>query len=128
LNRYAQLVTDGELRSSMDSIPVRLEPQLASIIKVISYQLQVSDCSHVRFRECVEDFMLGIRWQPDAPLDACAGFYVEAYFNYFKPFMQERPHILENYLLNHIFRTRFPYGVDTEGKPSDPFTEYLVMC
>jgi len=36
--------------------------------------------------------------------------------------------IMENYLVNYVFRTRFPYGVDPQGRSSDPFPEFLKMA
>ncbi len=47
---------------------------------------------------------------------------------YCAPFLEKHPHILENYLINYVFRTRFPYGLDTRSNTSDPLTEFLMMC
>jgi lysine-N-methylase len=40
--------------------------------------------------------------------------------------MQAHPFILENYLVNHIFKTRFPFGVNHKGEPNTPLNEFLV--
>jgi lysine-N-methylase len=47
---------------------------------------------------------------------------------FYRPFMNKHPFILENYPVNYVFRTRFPYGVDAQGHPSDPFPEFLKMA
>jgi len=55
--------------------------------------------------------------------------YREAEERYHRPFFEQRPFILENYLLNYMFRYLFPFG--REG--SDRFTarsifdEYILM-
>ena len=35
--------------------------------------------------------------------------YNQAADDYFFPFITRHPHMLENYLVNHVFRTLFPY-------------------
>ena len=41
--------------------------------------------------------------------------------------MQRHPYLLENYLVNHVFRARFP--VSKGGPlPSNPLNEYVFMC
>ncbi len=128
LREYAEMITHGSLRSAMDGIPVRSARQLGVVLEVVNRHLAMTDASHLRFRECVQDFLHGIRYQAASPIESCAPFFEEAHARYYQPFMQQHPYILENYLLNHVFRTRFPYGVDPQGKLNDPLTEYLVMC
>ena len=41
--------------------------------------------------------------------------------------MQRHPYLMENYLVNHVFRARFPFS--KEGLPlSNPLNEYVLMC
>lgn len=129
LKDYAAIITQGTLRSSMDGIPPQTTPQLGAVMEVIQRHLdfQVADPSHIRFRECVQDFLHGIHYDPGSSLESCTPFYAEAHARYYQPFMQEHPFILENYLINYIFRTRFPFGVNPEGETNDPQTEYLQM-
>ena len=128
LKQYAEIITLGQLRLTMEGIPVRGALQLSTVMNIVNRQLALTDISHVRFRECVQDFLQGIQWTQDSSLESCAATYEEANTRFYQPFMDHRPHILENYLVNHIFRTRFPYGVDPQGNLNAPFTEYLVMC
>lgn len=128
LKEYAEMITQGSLRSAMDGIPVRTALQLAVVIEVVNRHLELTDASHVRFRECFQDFLQGVRYDPAAPVENCVPFFDEANTRYYQPFMQEHPYILENYLVNHVFRTRFPYGVDPLGQLNDPVTEYLMIC
>jgi lysine-N-methylase len=128
LREYAEIITLGTLRSAMDGIPVRSALQLGVVLDIVNRQHAAADASHVRFRECVQDFLDGIQYQAASPIERYAPFFEEAYARYYQPFMRQRPYILENYLVNHVFRTRFPYGVDSQGKLNDPLTEYFVMC
>ena len=129
LGEYAEIISNGSLRAAMDGIPVRSALQLRAVLEVVDRHLGMTDASHVRFRECVQDFLCGIRYETDSSsLGRCAPFFEDAYARHYQPFMQQRPYVLENYLVNHVFRTRFPYGVDPQGKPNRPLTEYWVMC
>jgi lysine-N-methylase len=128
LSEYAGMIADNRLRPLMDGIPVRTALQLGAVLEIINHQLAMTDVSHVRFRECVQDFLLGIRFDQAAPVENCVPFYEQAHARYYLALMQENPFILENYLINHVFRTQFPYGVDSQGEPNDALTEYLMMC
>lgn len=128
LRTYAEMVSDGRLRPAMDSIPTQTALQLSVVLQIINRQLEDTDISHVRFRECVQDFLDGIRFEQGPALETFVPSYQEAAARYYQPFMQQHPHILENYLVNYVFRTRFPYGVSPEGEANNPLTEYVNMC
>ena len=129
LKDYATIITQGTLRSSMDGIPPQTAPQLGAVMEVIQrhLDLQIADPSHIRFRECVQDFLQGVHHAPGSSLETCTTFYAEAHARYYQPFMQENPFMLENYLINYVFRTQFPFGVKPQGEGNDPQTEYLQM-
>jgi lysine-N-methylase len=128
LKEYSEMIAQGRLGSSLDGIPVRTAQQLAVVIEIVHHYLERADASHIRFRECVQDFLQGIHHLPASPVEVWAPFYEEANTRYYQPFMRKHPHILENLLVNHVFRTRFPYGVDPLGQLNDPGTEYLLLC
>ncbi len=128
LSVYAEMLAQGSLGPELDRVPVRTTLQLAVVLEVINRHLEMTDVSHTRFRECVQDFLHGIRYHPGSPLESFTPFYEQAHTRYYQPFMQEHPFILENYLVNYVFRTRFPYGVDPQGNPNDSLTEYFMMC
>lgn len=129
LKDYAAMTTQGTLRASMDGIPAQTALQLRAVMEVIQRQqnLYLADPSHIRFRECVQDFLHGIQYDPHSPAQDCTPFYTDAHNRYYQPFMQEHPFILENYLINCVFRTRFPFGENPQGEADDPQTEYLKM-
>ena len=127
LAEYARMIRDGVLRGAMDGIPAQPARQLAIVLELVNRGLSMSDASHTRFRECVQNFLDGIHFEQSGAIESFVPSYQEGHARYYFPFMQEHPFIFENYLVNYIFRTRFPYGVDTEGKPRDPITEYMAM-
>lgn len=129
LREYAEALLEGKLRPLLNGIPEQTPLQLKLVSEVIERHLalQINDRGHVRFRECVQDFLKGIGWDEAAPVESCISAFAEARERYYEPFMQAHPFILENYLVNHIFKTRFPFGVNHKGEPNTPLNEFLVM-
>lgn len=130
LRNYAQIIVDGKLRELMNGIPSGGEAQLGLIMEIIQRHLaiQTGEPAHERFRECAGDFLKGMQYEDaSSTTKAHAALLAEAREMYYEPFMQAHPYILENYLVNHVFKTRFPFGVNSEGEDNDPQTEFLVM-
>ena len=130
LRNYAQIIVEGKLREAMNGIPKAGEAQLALVIEMIQRHLaiQTEEPTHLRFRECAEDFLKGIRHEDSSTtMEVRARLLAEARKMYYEPFLQAHPYILENYLVNHVFKTRFPFGVNSQGEDNDPQTEFLVM-
>ncbi len=48
--------------------------------------------------------------------------YVEAVDGIYEPFMNENESMLENYLVNHIYRNLYPFS-----EPGSPFDSYMMM-
>ncbi len=127
LGEYAQMAREELLRTAMDGIRSQPARQLSIVLEVINRHLGMMDASHTRFRECVQNFLNGIHYDQNAPIESFVPHYQNAHVRYYSPFMKERPYIFENYLANYIFLARFPYGMDMEGKARDPLTEYMAM-
>ncbi len=128
LKEHSQMIVEGKLRSAMDGIPVRTGARLAMLLELIQRHLKTTAGQHPRFRECVKDFLNGIHCDEGAAIENCASFYEDDDSQYCAPFLKEHPYMLENCLVNYVFRSRFPYGVDARGKPSTPLTDFLMMC
>ena len=60
--------------------------------------------------------------------ETCTRHYVEAYERYYAPFMERRPFLLENYLINHVIRMGFPFHRDAQGQSIGPHQQFLLMC
>jgi len=129
LREYAEALLEGKLRPLLDGIPEQRPLQLRLVSEVIERHLalQINDRGHERFRECVQDFLKGIEWNEVGPVESCISAFAEARQRYYEPFMQAHPFILENYLVNQVFKTRFPFGVNHRGEPNTPQNEFLVM-
>lgn len=129
LSQYAEIAAQGSLRASLDGIPVRAGVQLEMLMQVVLNYLRHQDPRLSRIRECLQDFLHGIGYVESAPsVESCTRNYVEAYERYYLPFMERHPFLLENYLINHIFRTRFPFRAKPGGEFEPSHHEFLLLC
>jgi lysine-N-methylase len=127
LRDYAQITVDGGLREAMNGIPVRQDAQLRMVLEVALLYFASRAPTQVRLRECLQDFLDGIQFADGQDVDSCVRNYSEGYANYYAPFMERYPHLMENYLVNYVFLTRFPFAHETV-KNANPQSEYVFMC
>ena len=62
-----------------------------------------------RFVECIQAFTTGIGNGPGVTLESLAESSALAHDRYYAPFFDRRQYILENYLVNEVLATRFPF-------------------
>jgi len=128
LGSYREIVATGALRDKMEQIPAQPGVQLDVVLRLIDQRIQAGSCG-ARFLECFEIFLEGIGYSPDSTAVSDAQHYVEAEAKYYRPFFERQLHILENYLLNYIYRTLFPFGREASAHytPQSIFGEYMLM-
>ena len=114
----ATLASDS-LLPAMEALPVDLSQQLDVVLRLAG--IHFNPANHPpRFVECLQAFTQGIGNGPGATLDSLTARYVEVHDRYYAPFFQAHPHVLENYLINTIFRCRFPFGIEWARNGSAP--------
>ncbi len=110
LRDFPGAIAKGGLGPAMDGIPADLALQLDMVLQLAGI---CRDRALVgpRFLECVEAFKTGIGAIPTATMRNLIDNYADAYTRFYAPFFAAHPHILENYLLNAVFRRQFPFGL-----------------
>jgi lysine-N-methylase len=109
LRDFTAAVKAGSLQATMETIPADLPLQLDLVLELVKLNvggLRVSP----RFNGVLEDFAAGVGYGRETALAGQSALYASAYRTRFVPFFQKHPHILENYLLNALFRGLFPFG------------------
>jgi len=127
LGEFAAIVRQQRLRSEMDGIPLQTAAQLGVIIEV-ARRLETESHGSARVQECIRDFIQGIRYDRQSPVETLAPAYAEAYQQYYQPFMEKHPFVMENYLSNYVFWTHFPRGTMSSDGPNNPLAAYFRMC
>ncbi len=112
-------IASGNLQAPMNALPVNHAQQLDLVLLLAGMLLRHS---HIRprFMECIQAFTQGIGNGPGATLESLTAGYATAHDRYYAPFFQNQPHILENYLINTMFRCRFPFGRDWAQTAATP--------
>ena len=128
LNSYWEIVESGALREKLEMVPAQPAVQLDVVLRLIDQRIRAGSCGQ-RFLECFDEFLQGIGYSAGSTAASDAVNYVEAEVRYCAPFFAERSHILENYLLNYVYRTLFPFGREASAHitPQGIFGEFLLM-
>ncbi len=128
LRSYREIVATGALRDKMERIPSQPAVQLDVVLRLVDQRIRAGSCGE-RFLECFEAFLGGIGYSPESTATSDAQHYVEAEARYSRPFFESHPHVLENYLLNYVYRTLFPFGREASAHhtPQSIFDEYILM-
>jgi len=117
LSEFASTVAAGSLHTAMEALPVDRQTQLDAVLRLAGMMLHRSNV-RPRFVECVQAFTAGIGNGSGATLESLTTHYALAHDRYFEPFFARHPHMLENYLVNTLFRCRFPLGRESARPPS----------
>lgn len=72
--------------------------------------------------ECFAEVLKGIQYTKDATVEEITDRYQLAYTDYYDPFMRANEYILENYLVNYVYKNLFPSSDDT-----DIFESYIML-
>jgi lysine-N-methylase len=121
LDDFDQTVAAGTLRLDMESLSVDPSAQLDVVLRLAGLMLNKSIITP-RFVECINAFATGIGNGPTATLETLTAGYKAAHDQFFAPFFDRHPYILENYLINTILRCRFPFGLDDRNRDTVPTT------
>jgi lysine-N-methylase len=91
--------------------------------------LLMEDEPSLRFQETFLSFVAGIGVPAGSSPYSDVESFLGAERDYYFPFTEAFPFILENYLVNYMFQNLFPYGRSGSDsfKPQRIFTEYLQM-
>ena len=127
-SEFVATVKSGVLCTAMDTLPTNDARQLDVVLRLAGMLLHRSNV-HARFAECVQVFTSGIGNGPDATFATLTAHYTLARDRYYAPFFEGHPYILENYLINTIFRCEFPCGRDGQqaGVTPSPWREFARL-
>jgi lysine-N-methylase len=112
LRDFSAAVGSGTLRTSIETIPADLALQLGMVLRLVSLRAAKGPNEYisVAMERILRAFVEGIGYAPAIPIEALTDRYASAYESCYAPFFLRHEHILENYLINMIFRGLFPFG------------------
>ena len=101
----------------LSEIPAKQDIQLALIRSLLSDEI-IDGIMNKRFLECHKLFLHGLLNEFDSDDTSLLANYEIAYSKYYAPFMEKYDYILENYLVNYVFRTLFPVSNEKDALQS----------
>jgi lysine-N-methylase len=113
LNEIPKLIEENKIKIGQKS-----QNRFSQIPKTTDIQIQLvksildasSSVNNKRFLECLSDFMDGLKQGKDEiqDIDEVVNRYEECYDKYYQTYMEENEFILENYLVNYVYKNMFP--------------------
>ena len=127
LRAYERINEDDAVRTEFEAMPS--QPRLKLEVTFALTDARVQDSSGNRFRDTFWTFVEGIASSEGAQSEDDIERFLRAEEQYYGPFFDRLPFILENYLLNYMFQNLFPYGRagSPDFAPLNMFGEYIRM-
>jgi lysine-N-methylase len=129
LDEWRTTLAGGAFRFEAECVRAQKALQLDVVLRLLDRRVRAGGASE-RFLECFQDFLRGIGYSPESSLEDDVRRYAEADSRYLGPFLGRHPSVMENYLLNYVFRTLFPFGREASlhCAPQSVFDEYLLLA
>jgi lysine-N-methylase len=129
LSECEAMLEHGSFPANVSAMVPQPAFQLDVILRLTDQRMR-TEAQGIRFRETFQLFLQGIGYSTDSTPASDVQNFVQAESEYHRPFFARHPFILENYLLNHIFRTLFPFGREASAhhSPISILDEYLLLA
>lgn len=123
IEEYNGIIENENLQKSLGNIPSNLTIQMELMKEFSDQRFSTVFCKNSNsYVQCVIEFLSGIKYTADAKVEEIGERYKEAYLNYYEPFMKGHEYILENLLVNYVFREIFPVN-----SPKGAFDDYMNL-
>ncbi|TYQ15021.1 UNVERIFIED_CONTAM: lysine-N-methylase [Acetivibrio alkalicellulosi] len=113
IENFKHLLTNGGFEESLSQIPYQAHVQIKLLKELIDERF-FRGIHSLRYMNCYTEFLVGLGYVRDEDqnmdLENILMNYDNAFQQYYNPFMESREYILENYLVNHIFKEVFPFS------------------
>lgn len=109
IENYEKLISTGAFNDSLKEVPVEWTPQVKLLKKLIDTRVTLG-IRNQRYLDCHEAMTTGIGFTDENSIEEVTLRYQMVYKNHYEPFMEKHCYILENYLVNHVYKNLFPLG------------------
>lgn len=123
IEAFKTVVQMGTLRDSLNEVPTSYDVQFQIIKALIDLRLALG-VKNQAYLECVQDTLNGLSVTDDmSNYNEQISAYRSAFKEHYLPFIENNQHILENYLVNYVYKGLFPF---TSGR-INVFEEYALL-
>jgi lysine-N-methylase len=120
--RYQRLTETKVFKEEFGEIPTNYEIQMELLKELTDERIFFGSALNPRYYECFKQFLNGINYTTENTIEEITKRYKDAFKEYYNPFMKDREYILENYLVNYVFKNLFPFS-----KYDSVFEEYVML-
>ncbi|MGL4874389.1 MAG: flagellin lysine-N-methylase, partial [Clostridium sp.] len=120
IRTYKMYIDERVFDEGIKNINSSLDLQFVICKKILDIRSNTSITSE-KYLEYLKKMLLGLNVKEGISIEESMKSYKEAHEKYYKPFIEENEHMLENYLVNHVFKNLFP--IDEEN----PFKSYIKL-
>ncbi|WHY19071.1 flagellin lysine-N-methylase [Paenibacillus sp. G2S3] len=117
---YSSLIKDGSFREGLADISTSTTIQMQLLKALVD--IRVSQGVSERYMECLSEVLEGIQYSEASTVEKIIERYQLAHSEYYAPFMTPNEYILENYLVNYVFKNLFP-----STNNADIFDSYILL-
>lgn len=96
---YTRILQDAERRNLFKELP-----DTAGMIEIAYALIQNQKIVSVRFRECLMELQEGLQLVNEEEVEHSINLYEKIQQKYYAPFFEQHSYILENYLVNCVFK------------------------
>jgi len=105
---YINWLEDDTSLASLGNIPANYGIQMQLIKEILDERLVIG-VNNQRYIECVNEMLRGLQYIHGSNIEDIMNQYVSSYSKYYKPFMDNHEYIMENYIVNYVFKHLFPF-------------------
>lgn len=109
ITSFSLWLEDGTFAETLRDIPINTAIQM-ELLKELADERFFKGISNPRYFDSFAKFLRGIEYTLTDPVEDIAARYKDAYENHYEPFMKDKEYILENYLVNYVFKNLLPFG------------------
>lgn len=118
---YMNLISRMAHKTYIQNLPHRDEVQF-KLLWELAQQRLVRGISNAIYLQRFKEFLQGMGLIGEVKKEQAIEKYQEVYTSYYQPYMKNREYILENYLVNYVFKNLFPFGNE-----AGLFDDYVML-
>ena len=129
VNAFRMIVEAGSMRQELDEVPLQTPVHMDLALRLGDLCIR-GGFTGERFQECFRLFTQGIGYSPQSTPASDLQHYQKAEVDFCRPLLEAHPWLMENYLLNYVRRTLFPFGraASAHFEPQGILGEFLLMA
>lgn len=112
INKFIQMITNNEFKNILEALPINPTLQMEILKEMLDERIILGAVEGTNFFQNAIETLIGLNYSDNLSKGEIGKQYYNIYNTYYLPYMIDKDYIYENYIVNYIFRTCFPYGND----------------